>query len=76
MGFDNDAHFVFGECMRIAENPTRKYLTGCICRECGNELTAAYHEDRLYSVHCWKCGFVALLHADGWKQAAEIVSKK
>ena len=58
-------------CMEIAENPNARNLTRMYCVECSNELTVAYHEDRLYSIHCWRCGRITLVHAADMLSAVE-----
>lgn len=70
---DQIAALAHKRCMIIAENPNSRNKTGVLCDRCGNELTVAYHENRLYSVHCWRCGIVSLVTAGDQKKAVEKV---
>ena len=74
MVIDQQAHSLFDGLLKIAEESTPRNSSGVYCENCGNELTVAYHEDRLYSVHCWRCRTVTMLTARDQQQAAKSVS--
>ena len=44
--------------------------SGLFCPMCGRPLTFAYHEERLYSVHCKTCETITLTTASCPEQAA------
>lgn len=69
--FDNFVKLVHNGCLNLAENDNPRNNSGVLCDRCGNELTVAYHEDRLYSVHCWRCRIVSLVSAREPREAAE-----
>lgn len=74
MVIDQQAHSLFDGLLKIAEESTPRNSSGEYCKNCGNELTVAYHEDRLYSVHCWRCRTVTMLTARDQRQAAESIT--
>lgn len=74
MSIDKEAHSLFDGLLKIAEEPTPRNSSGVYCENCGNELTVAYHEYRLYSVHCWRCRTVMMLTARDQRQAAESIT--
>lgn len=70
--FDEVVGFTFDGCLNIAANDKIfRNKSNKICYGCGNFLTVAYHEARIYSVHCWRCRKVVLLSADSQEQAIE-----
>lgn len=68
---DDVVKLAYKGCLEIADNPTGHNVTDYKCEWCGEELTVAYHEDRLYSVHCAKCRKVTLVKADDPEQAVD-----
>lgn len=68
---DELAELTFSKCLLIAHCPNCRQLSGSKCNRCGNNVTVAYHENRLYSVHCAKCETVTLLRAYNPYYAAE-----
>ena len=71
MGLDNNVWQAFAGCLDIANEPNGRNLTNIPCRTCGNNVTVAYHENKLYSVHCSNCKWVHLLRAKNPDEAAE-----
>lgn len=70
--FDDFARLVFDGCLNIAANDEIYHnKSGILCKNCGNMLTVAYHEERIYSVHCWRCRKVMLVSADSQTSAVE-----
>lgn len=67
--FDALAHFFHDTCM-TANYPFKK--TGLLCIICRHPLTYAYHEERLYSVHCKTCDTITLTTAADPGMAAKI----
>lgn len=63
---DQAAHLIFDEIVLPRNH-------GGLCARCGAELITAYHEERLYSVRCKKCGTVTLVKASDPYQAEEKV---
>lgn len=73
MTFDIDrgAHAVYDDALRLSRVLTAEGRTsGVLCRGCDKPVTVVYHEDRLYSVHCPRCGIVTLVTAADPEQAA------
>ena len=71
MGLDNNVWQAFAGCLDIANEPNGRNLTNIPCRNCGNNVTVASHENRLYSVHCGNCKWVRLQRAKNPDEAAE-----
>ena len=68
---DREAHSVYDNTLRISRIRTAEERTsGVLCRGCDKPVTVVYHEDRLYSVHCPRCGIVTLVTAADPEQAA------
>ena len=73
MTFDIDrgAHGFYDDALRLARVLTAEGRTsGVLCRGCDKPVTVVYHEDRLYSVHCPRCGIVTLVTAADPERAA------
>ncbi len=64
---DQAAHRIFD--FGMSGDPCLKE-TGKLCEKCNDLLTAFYHEERLYSVHCFRCGTVHLVEAENPDDAA------
>ena len=45
------------------------------CKNCGTELKAYYAEDRLYTVKCEKCDYIAIVKANSPSEAAMMFSE-
>lgn len=72
---DREAHAVYDDALRLSRILTAKGRTsGVLCRGCDKPVTVVYHEDRLYSVHCPRCGIVALVVADSPEHAARMAA--
>ncbi len=70
--FDDMVRLTFEGCLNIAANDEIYHnKSNKFCRDCGNLLTVAYHEEKIYSVHCWRCRKVMLVSADNQEQAVE-----
>lgn len=71
---DNGAHAVYDDALRLSRILTAgERTTRVLCRSCDKPVTVVYHEDRLYSVHCPRCGIVTLVTAADPEQAARKV---
>ena len=68
---DREAHAVYDDALRLSRILTAEGRpSGVLCRGCDKPVTVVYHEDRLYSVHCPRCGIVTLVTAGNPEQAA------
>ncbi len=66
---DDVVKLAYKGCLELADNPTGRNDTGYKCEWCAEKLTVAYHEDRLYSVHCAKCRRITLIEAASYDEA-------
>lgn len=57
---DKAAHWLFDVACTF-DTGSRSY--GRNCPRCGTALLTAYHEEKLYSVHCPACSIVSLVKA-------------
>lgn len=71
MTHDQAVHAVYKQALILSGARTFACNTSnVLCRSCDKPVTVNYHEDRLYSVHCPRCGIVTLVMADNPEHAA------
>lgn len=69
---DRAAHVVFDTISLFGGGRNH----GNYCFSCGTALLTAYHEERLYSVHCPTCGTVTLIKAGNPSEAEKDVIRQ
>lgn len=69
ISLDNCVKAAYKGGLMIAINSVGRNKTNTLCRRCGKPLTAAYHEERIYSIHCAECGTVMLVEAESFNAA-------
>lgn len=64
MTHDQAVHAVYKQALILSGARTfARNTSNVLCRGCDKPVTVVYHEDRLYSVHCPRCGIVTLVTA-------------
>ena len=73
LALDAAAHWLHCYCPN--EIPESRYtLHDRLCRKCGRPVVYRYHESRLYTICCKRCGYTFQIEAGNPEQAAEFVT--
>lgn len=73
LALDCAAHWL--HCYSMNEIASDRYtLKGCKCNICGNPLIYRYHESRLYTICCKRCGYTMQVEASNPYEAARFIS--